>query len=640
MSRKDTGDLAFWELDAGRLRLAAADEWKPGDPIVYVRREIPEFSVPDFRGERYEALVPDTLDLQQRAELAVGALTGPTDPLADFEIYFFAYFLANPPMMQHSFDYHCTNKFMEALPLMRIVSGSRQNEEVDRRWMEVAVRQQAEDGLMYVPIQGRPWAYLGMEKSLPERAWNLTQFISPVHCGRLLSALTLYHLRDPASVWRQVAERLVDGLSDLAVDRERYAYFSPHCYWAEKGSTDDPAAVSRHAGLEVRGALLGLVHVYRSTGYEPAIRLAGKLARYMLEVCGGFGRDGRFAASLGAESVSGPMQAKHFHLHSYSLQAVLEYALAVGDDALVELADKGYAYGKSCGQTLLGYFPEFVESERLEHSETCEVADMIALGAKLSEAGVGDYWDDVDRWVRNMFAEAQLTHTDWIDRLHTAGWGETREMDLLSSRVDERYQTTDRVAERNRGAFAGWPKANDWYSGQGIGIMHCCTGNAARALYYVWDRILTHRDGSVRVNLLLNRASPWADVDSHIPYAGRVDVRVKQPVDLSVRIPAWVRPSEVCVAGTRRRSVAWDGRYAVVGAVQPGDVVSLTFPIAERSEDVYVEKQRYTVVVRGSDVVCMEPAGKYFPLYQRRHLREATRWRYAERFVSEEAIHW
>ena len=29
------------------------------------------------------------------------------------------------------------------------------------------------------------------------------------------------------------------------------------------------------------------------------------------------------------------------------------------------------------------------------------------------------------------------------------------------------------------------------------------------------------------VNLLLNRASPWVDVDSHIPYEGRVDLKVK-----------------------------------------------------------------------------------------------------------------
>ena len=35
---------------------------------------------------------------------------------------------------------------------------------------------------------------------------------------------------------------------------------------------------------------------------------------------------------------------------------------------------------------------------------------------------------------------------------------------------------------------------------------------------------------------LLNRASKWADVDSHVPHTGEMDVKVKQPVALSVHI--------------------------------------------------------------------------------------------------------
>jgi hypothetical protein len=47
------------------------------------------------------------------------------------------------------------------------------------------------------------------------------------------------------------------------------------------------------------------------------------------------------------------------------------------------------------------------------------------------------------------------------------------------------------------------------------------------------------------VNLLLNRASAWADLDSYIPYEGRVDVRVKRDCELAVRIPEWVKPELV-----------------------------------------------------------------------------------------------
>jgi hypothetical protein len=267
---------------------------------------------------------------------------------------------------------------------------------------------------------------------------------------------------------------------------------------------------------------------------------------------------------------------------------------------------------------------------------------MIALGLKLTDAGLGDYWDDVDRWARNMFAEGQLTHTDWIDRLHVAGMEGTREVDVLPSHINPIYQTTERVAERNLGCFAGWPKANDWYAGQGMGIMHCCTGNAARALYYLWDHVLTHENGTLRVNLLLNRASPWADIDSTIPYKGQVDVKVKRELDLEMRIPEWVQPGEVrCEVAGVSRDLGWQGRYAQVGTVKPGDRVTLTFPIAERTDVVYVEKERYTLVRKGNEVVNIDPPGRYCPLYQRAHYRtDATRWRKMERFVSDESIHW
>jgi hypothetical protein len=599
------------------------ENWKPGDPIGYIRREIPEFEVPAYEGQRYEVLVPDTLDLQERAALGVNGITGPADPLADFEQYFHAYFRSNPPRMDHSFDSQCQSKLMESLPLMRIISGSDLNAEVDRRWMEVILHQLGPDGLAYMPAKGRPWALLGIEDALPERAKTLEQHIMPYYCGRLLSAMMLYHLRDGGSLWWEAAERLVDGLSDLAVDRGRYAYFAPHVYWAERGNTDDPAKDFTHVGLELRGMVLGLVHVYRETGYEPANRLAKKLIHYMLDVCKGFDEAGRFTAVLP------PPRTTHFHVHAYALQSILEYARVTGDESLLELTRKGYEYGKSKGNMLLGYFPEMVNSAHPETSELCEVADMIALGLKLTDAGIGDYWDDVDRWTRNMFAEGQLLHTDWIDRLQS---------DIPPTRIDEPYHSTENVAERNLGAFAGWPKANDW----GTSIMHCCTGNATRAMYYVWDHILTYESGKLRVNLLLNRASPWADVDSHIPYVGQVDVRVKEAVDLWMRIPEWVSAGEVRVqVNGAVREVSWEGRYAGVCDVKPGDVAAMHFPIAERTETVWIQKEKYRLVRKGNEVVVMDPPGRYCPLYQRAHYREnGTRWRKVERFASEEQIHW
>jgi hypothetical protein len=270
---------------------------------------------------------------------------------------------------------------------------------------------------------------------------------------------------------------------------------------------------------------------------------------------------------------------------------------------------------------------------------------MVALGIKLSAWGRGDYWDDVDRWARNQLAENQLTRIDWLIDSAAPPRGPADPARPVPPSHDPAYapfQTTERVAERNLGAFAGWPDANDWFIGHGPGIMHCCTGNGSRALYYLWQNLLHHDEGRLRVNLLLNRASPWADVDSHLPYTGQVDVRVKQPVDLSVRIPEWVTPDEVRLrVGGVDRLADFDGRYALVGRVAPGDVATLSFPILEQTDTIHVQKRAFRVVRKGNDVVAIDPPGRYCPLYQRAHYRVAeTRFRRVERFVAEEPIPW
>ncbi len=602
--------------------------WKPGDPIGYIREDIPDFNIPAYEGESYSAIVPDTLDLQERAALAVNVLTSATDPEADYEQYVRVRFRQNPPMMQHDYSDQCLVKFMEALPLMRIITGSDLNTQVDRRWMEVALRRIGPDGIVYTPLRGRPWAFID------GATFNVTpedgdQFIEPFFGGRLLSAMMLYQVRDGGHLWRQQAERVVDGLASLAVDRGSYAFYAPSSHYAKKGSADEFGKSYPLMGAHVAFVALGLVHTYRQTGYESAVKLAGKLIRYVLDELRYFGKDGSFTPD---QPESQPrVKWAHFHMHTYALIAMLEYARITGDADLLELVRRGYEYGKASGDVLLGYFPENLGSWEFEHSELCEVADMIAIGLKLTDAGVGDYWDDVDRWTRNMFAEGQLTPSrgHYLERFSAQ---------FPVSAIDPMYQTTDRVIERNIGAFAACPEPNDW----GAYIVHCCTGNGTRAIYYLWDHILTHTDGKLRVNLLLNRASRWADIDSHIPYVGQVDVKVKQPVDLSIRIPEWVKPADtVCRVAEVERPLGWAGRYAEIGEVKPGDVVTLTFPITEHSETIWIEKRKYTLVRKGSDIVAIDPPGQICPLYQREHYRaSATRWRKVERFVSKETIHY
>src|SRR5215813_4407431 len=72
--------------------------------VEYARQEIPPFELPSLRGHRYQDSVPDTLDIGERARLGVNVLTSITDPDADYEIYWWADFFRQPPIMMHDFN--------------------------------------------------------------------------------------------------------------------------------------------------------------------------------------------------------------------------------------------------------------------------------------------------------------------------------------------------------------------------------------------------------------------------------------------------------------------------------------------------------------------------------------------------------
>ncbi len=626
------------------------ETWKPGDPIGYVTADIPDLEVPPYTGGRYEATVPDTLELQERARLALHCMTEATDPEADYEPYYIIGLRDDPPVMLHN-SWHAATlaNFMESVTLMRIMTGSERNAEVDRRWMEVTLKMQGPDGLIYTPKRGRPWSDWEITTQIDDADYRVygDQLISAMGNGPTLRTMTLFAIRDGARLWRDATRRLVDGLIELAVDAGDFAYFWPTVQGTKKGIPPDgkvPAPWVNSSSLRVSH---GLVYAYRLLGYEPAMTLARKIINYARRSF--YGDDGTFYSTPG-----NPLMA-HFTAHSEGLLGMFEYALTAEDDELMEFVVRSFEWArdsganleqrgwdewvKTPGASLIGYFPEHLNSHRTHGSEICEVGDMIALALKLSEAGVGDYWDDADRWIRNMLVEGQLTSTDWVHDLPHA--------DLIKQAPEvppaiNPYVNTDRVAERSLGAFASWPAANQWGIHDEFGTMQCCTITGAQTLYWIWERVLRHQDGKLRVNLLLNRASPWADIDSYIPYQGRLDVNVKQAFDLEIRIPEWVTPNETrCELNGEQRSLGWDGRYAQVGPVNPGQVVTLTFPIGERTDVVHIEKQPYTLLRKGNEVVSIDPPGRYYPFYQREHYRQdSPRWRKIERFIPKQQVDW
>ena len=589
--------------------------------IEYVRKDIPEFSLPEYRGESYEDLVPDTLDIQERALLAINGITGPTDVDKDYEIYWIVSFNRNPPSMTHRIHDHVQFKFFEGAPLLRTITGSDYNIHVDRRWYETLLHMQGPDGSFYWTKDKRPWSnmeFFGIET-------ESKHYAIPVVEGPQLAAATLLYKLTEDPVWKDCANKAAEGIMNRCLPCEDHMYLPDIIYDPETPVDPEAPKITYSAEMACNEGWYSqaLFQVYNTTGNERALEVGGKLIR-----------GAAFNSPAFDPETADFTGTKHFHCHTRVLLALAEYARITGDRKSWEFVEKGYEWGKEYGQSLIGYFPERVKEKHRSTCEICEVAEMIALAVKISQSGYADCWDDADRWVRNHFAESQLTDISWIQRMidRSPRMPPTEPHNPVA-------QSIDQVPERNIGAFGGWLTGNQW----GYNIMHCCTGNAIRALYYVWHGMLECDNNELRVHLLLNRASPWVDINSHIPYAGQVDLKIKQAVEkVWIRIPEWVEPEET-IARIRgdRKQLEWKGRYCSVGRVKPGEEISICFPIATEDRSVWVEKEALTYTFKGNDVIGVDPPGLNGPLYRREHYREdLTRWKKITRFVPEKNFHW
>jgi hypothetical protein len=167
-------------------------------------------------------------------------------------------------------------------------------------------------------------------------------------------------------------------------------------------------------------------------------------------------------------------------------------------------------------------------------------------------------------------------------------------------------------------------------------------------LYYAWESIVRCRDESAQVNLLLNRASPWLDVDSYLPYEGKVVVRNKTARSLAVRIPRWVDKSAVAASINRQAAPGeWIGNCLTFARISPGDEITITFPMVTATEkytlkwkhtDHWMESTDpgrrwsnpnptvYTMTFKGNTLVDVMPReeGPGYPLYQRAGQRDST----------------
>jgi hypothetical protein len=592
-----------------------------------------------IRGTWEEIEVPDTLDLAERARLAINGLTGNLVP-ESFYSNLQAFDLNVPSTNARGMTWNITPENLRALPLLRTMCGSEQGTAIEYHAMRTCLEQIDHRGLMFYPL----------EQDGAARNTSYPQVNATMAC-----AMANWYYRDGNQNWLEWIRLISLGLGDVMIRVNDRAYFPNESsigrdgkwHWTEREGResapipyqppDEP--IVDHQGLE--GAVKcdhgrpieALAINYQLNKEASSLDTAKLLNRFVLKR-----QMWEDEQELNPGNEHG-IYAGHNHNNLMTLAGMLTLAKAKDDVALKQFVREAYHYSIRSGVVQLGFFPGWVRPEKCHRpasaravTETCAVADALMLAVQLSDLGLGDYWDDVDYIVRNHLSESQM-------------------IDLQS--VQSAYGINEEgmaLLQRFQGAFFSSPSPVAVPSGFGA-VAGCCSANGALSLYYAWHGITRFQDGVATVNLFLNRSSPWLDVDSYLPYEGKVVLHNKQAKTILVRVPSWLQPQSIrCFVSDKPTHPAIVDRRLVFSDVLPQQsgeatgrtVIRLEFDVPEQVVNYSIDGKSYSITFRGSSVVDIQPresGPQKYAMYQREYMRAAETPKHkVRRFVPDKII--
>lgn len=587
--------LGAWiGLAAIRGSIAAADPPPVGPslPAGFNEQDL----VPPGSFERAE--VPATLDLSDAASKAIVGMSEFLDPRDDYSEFCHGYFSTNPPILVHPNGQNQNwGKVVDGLILMRQMCGSKEHLDTELKSLQGMLR--------YTPSK--------MREMYPVPLCRIT-----------LALISLQEQHPDPELVASIQQCVNELLNKITIDEStETAYFGPaENRWTKDNTIVDLGELGHWLQVFTAGTVLRtLVTSDQVEGIDVDPKLLTLLRNNIL--------DHRYWQSVAHPPMVVPSEHGQFtgHIHSYTqaLLGLLYYAHQTGDVQTQNFVRDSYENIRTLGLPRIGLF-----------GEGCAVGDMTYLAVRLSQWGVGDYWDDADQYVRNHLTELQIDDASVMQNLV-----DERAMPLKDVEPEDWVQKVDtsRVVERSQGIFfsdASHPTLIPFREKHlpyrtCVQWVVCCTGNCSKALHVAWDSI-TEFDAdtkTARVNLLLNRAAPWLDVDSYLPHEGRVVIKNKQAEHLLVRLPRWANKADAkCTINGSPTNVSWAGGYALVD-VETGDEVAIEFPMTESTEeyklawseqDFWVESNQpssppekpiqpgeYTLRMRGNTLVDIAP---------------------------------
>lgn len=551
-------------------------------------------------GQSYRATVPDTLDLAERARLSVHGLTSFLDAQNnDAPWGHFAVDSATPALLDRKGGPTNWGKIVEATLKTRIMCGSSEGLDTQLRSLR------------------------GMIELLPPTTVRIRKDFVP-HARAMLALVWLYQF-SPTPALHDLIAAYGEAFKSAAIEGDDgTAHFTQRP--ADPANCGTPL-FSMHPFVE--GTSARALALWGAVGNDPSyFTLADRVGQGLMN-------DARFWAPEAApKAVTAADRAQfdgHMHAFTSGMMGMIYAAELTRDARLMEFTRCAYEYQRNFGLARVGLF-----------GEGCTTGDMTQVAIKLCDAGVGDYWEDVDSYVRNHLTELQLTDPELLRRA-TRG---------MKGTFATHYAATDRdysnVIDRVIGTCTDDASHLTKIPQLSAVSTICGPGNVTAGMYLAWEAIVRCRHGHAQVNLLLNRASPWLDIDSYLPYEGKVVIHNKTASRLALRIPTWANHAAVQVTlGDRKLAPAWLNNYLLLDTIRRDDRITVTFPMVTATEKYTLQWKlsdwwkevtdpgpkwtnpapiTYSMTFKGNTLVDVSPrdGGPGIPLYQRDALRDGT----------------
>ena len=355
-----------------------------------------------------------------------------------------------------------------------------------------------------------------------------------------------------------------------------------------------------------------LVNYYLATGDKEALTFARAYAEGIMAGIqpGGIriGADGDFGGG-------------HGHATLHALWGIAHLGIVTGESRYVDFVKRSWDWMLDQG-TGTGWFPAApIWADYC--NETCCISDMLSIAALIGRSGHAEYFDYVERYLRNYISNLQFIITPEFEAYY-------RKLNAAAGK--EKIDQGLKDLRKFQGGIIGGSGLNDYENRlmgavSGFEMFGCCAPEGMRAIYTTWDNVIERLPRSelgpagVYVNLSLGRESPWGRVVSFYPEAGRLTVKAGVKDRFFLRPPHWAPREQVrAFVGTRSVPVKWSGAYVRFDKVAPGDEVTITYPLISFSHEVEGLSKRYPKVKMkfqwlGNSVVSCDPPSDRTPLF-------------------------